>query len=62
MIENLFPHIATGEIDNSFVGMKIIGNQIHFYFPESYHFNADNFERDDFWICSKQYLLQKVLL
>lgn len=48
MIENLFPHIATGEIDNSFVGMKIVGNQIHFYFPESYHFNADNFDRDDF--------------
>lgn len=47
-IDNLIPHIATGEADNSFVGMKIIGNQIHFYFPESYHFDADNFERDDF--------------
>lgn len=47
-IDNLTPHIATGEANNSFVGMKIIGNQIHFYFPESYHFNADDFERDDF--------------
>ena len=47
-IDNLIPHIATGEADNSFVGMKIIGNQLHFYFPESYHFDADNFERDDF--------------
>ena len=47
-IDNLIPHIATGEADNSFVGMKIIGNQIHFYFPESYHFNTNNFERDDF--------------
>lgn len=47
-IDNLVAHVATGEADNSFVGMKIIGNQIHFYFPESYHFDADNFERDDF--------------
>ena len=47
-IDNLVPHIATGEANNSFVGMKIIGNQIHFYFPESYHFDAENFERDDF--------------
>lgn len=47
-VDNLIPHIATGEMDNSFVGMKIIGNQIHFYFPESYHFDADDFERDDF--------------
>lgn len=47
-VDNLIPHIATGEVDNSFVGMKIIGNQIHFYFPESYHFDADDFERDDF--------------
>jgi len=47
-IDNLIPHIATGEADNSFVGMKIKGNQIHFYFPESYHFDADDFERDDF--------------
>lgn len=48
IVSNLIPHVATGEDDNSFVGMKIIGNQIHFYFPESYHFNPDNFERDDF--------------
>ena len=47
-IDSLIPHIATGEADNSFVGIKIIGNQIHFYFPESYHFDTDDFERDDF--------------
>ena len=47
-IENLVPHIATGEEDNSFVGLKTEGNQIHFYFPESYYFDPDNFERDDF--------------
>ena len=47
-IENLVPHIATGEEDNSFIGLKTEGNQIHFYFPESYYFDPDNFERDDF--------------
>ena len=48
IISNLVPHIATGATDNSFVGMKILGNHIHFYFPESYHFDPDNFEREDF--------------
>lgn len=47
-IDHLITHIVTGEADNSFVGMKIIGNQIHFFFPESYHFDVDHFERDDF--------------
>lgn len=47
-VDNLISHIATGDMNNSFVGIKIIENQIHFYFPESYHFNADDFERDDF--------------
>ena len=47
-IANLIPHIATAEDNNSFVGLKIEGNYIHFYFPESYHFDSDNFERDDF--------------
>ena len=47
-INNLITHIATGEADNSFVGIKIVGNHIHFYYPESYHFDKDNYERDDF--------------
>lgn len=47
-IDNLVPHIATGEDNNSFVGLKIVGNHIHFYFPESYHFDSDDFEREDF--------------
>lgn len=46
-IKNLVPHIVTGETENSFVGIKIIDNQIHFYYPESYHFDPDNYERDD---------------
>ena len=37
-IKNFHPHIVTGEIDNSFVGLKIVGNDIHFYYPEAYHF------------------------
>lgn len=48
IVDNLITHIATGEADNSFVGMKIIGNQIHFYYPESYHFDKNNYTRDDF--------------
>lgn len=47
-IDNLVAHIATGEENNSFVGLKILGNHINFYFPESYHFDSDDFERDDF--------------
>ena len=43
-INNLITHIATGETDNSFVGIKIIGNHIHFYYPESYHFDTDNYD------------------
>lgn len=46
-VDNLFPHISTGEENNSFVGLKIKDNEIHFYYPESYHFNKDNFEIDD---------------
>ena len=47
-IDNLITHVATGEADNSFVGIKIYGNHIHFYYPESYHFDENNYERDDF--------------
>lgn len=45
--DNIVFHISTGENNNSFVGLKIKGNQIHFYYPESYHFDQDDFERDD---------------
>ena len=47
-IENLATHFATEEEGNSFVGLKIIGNQINVFFPESYHFDSDNYEREDF--------------
>lgn len=46
-LKNLVPHISTGESDNSFVGMKILGNDIHFYYPESYRFDADDFSKED---------------
>lgn len=47
IIKNLNFHVATGETDNSFIGLKIIDNQIHFYYPESYHIDTSNYERDD---------------
>ncbi|MBP5349623.1 MAG: LlaJI family restriction endonuclease [Clostridia bacterium] len=47
-IDNLFTHKVTGESGNSFVGLKIDGNHIHFYYPECYHFDPDHYERDDF--------------
>lgn len=47
IIKNLNFHVATGETDNSFIGLKIIDNQIHFYYPESYHIDTSDYERDD---------------
>ena len=44
---DLIPHITTGESDNSFVGIRIIGNEVHFYYPESYHFDPDSYDKDD---------------
>ena len=38
-IKNFHSHPVTGKTDDSFVGLKIIGNQIHFYYPESYRFD-----------------------
>ena len=38
-IKNFFPHKVTGKTDDSFVGFRIKGNEIHFYYPESYRFN-----------------------
>ncbi len=48
IINNLITHVATGEDDNSFVGIKINGNHIHFYYPECYHFDTENYTKDDF--------------
>lgn len=39
-INNFFPHSVTGKTDDSFVGFKIKGNDIHFYYPESYRFDV----------------------
>lgn len=47
-VNNIVFHTVTGESDNSFVGMKIKQNTIHFYYPESYHFNTENYDRSDF--------------
>lgn len=41
-IKNFFPHKVTGKTDDSFVGFKIRGNEIHFYYPESYRFNIES--------------------
>ena len=41
-INNFFPHMVTGKSDDSFVGFKIKGNEIHFYYPESYRFNIES--------------------
>lgn len=40
-INNFHPHSVTGKTDDSFVGLRIIGNDIHFYYPESYRFDMD---------------------
>lgn len=46
-LENFHPHISTGKDNNSFVGLKVLGNDIHFYYPESYHFDSNCFESED---------------
>lgn len=47
-IQNFHPHSVTGKTDDSFVGLRIVGNDIHFFYPESYHFdeNADSVRSD----------------
>lgn len=40
-INNFYPHSVTGKTDDSFVGLKIIGNEIHFYYPESFRFDMN---------------------
>ncbi len=41
-IRHFHQHSVTGKADDSFVGLKIIGNDIHFYYPESYRFDDDS--------------------
>lgn len=41
-IKNFSAHAVTGKADDSFVGFKIKGNEIHFYYPESYRFNSES--------------------
>lgn len=40
-IKNFHPHPVTGKTDDSFVGLRIKGNDIHFFYPESYRFDTD---------------------
>lgn len=58
-VENFVPHISTGESNNSFVGIKIIGNQIHFHYPESYHINLDDLDSDDILNLLRSFSLSK---
>ena len=41
-INNFHPHPVTGKTDDSFVGLRIKGNDIHFFYPESYRFDEDS--------------------
>ena len=41
-INNLFLHSVTGGVDDSFVGLKTIGNDIHIYHPECYAMDIDS--------------------
>ncbi|MBQ7337936.1 MAG: LlaJI family restriction endonuclease [Clostridia bacterium] len=40
-IRHFHPHKVTGKADDQFVGLKIIGSEIHFYYPESYRLDMD---------------------
>lgn len=40
-IKNFHPHPVTGKTDDSFVGLRIKGNDIHFFYPESFRFETD---------------------
>lgn len=41
-IDNFHPHPVTGKTDDSFVGLRIKGNDIHFFYPESYRFSEES--------------------
>lgn len=40
-IENLFYKASSGADGDSFIGIKIRGNEIYFYYPQAYHFVDD---------------------
>ena len=44
-ISNLRTFVATGKIDDQFVGIKIFNNQVEFYHPETYQLSDDEDER-----------------
>lgn len=56
---NFIAHAATGEEGNSFVGIKIKDNQVHFYYPESYDYDENEFDRDAFLDILKSISLAK---
>lgn len=41
-IKNIIYHKSTGKDDDSFIGLKIKGNEIHFYYPEAYHLDTNS--------------------
>lgn len=41
-IDNFYPHMVTGKLDDSFIGLKLKGNEINFYYPEAYRFSIDS--------------------
>lgn len=41
-IKNFYPQAVTNKVDDSFVGIKFRGNEIHFYYPETFRFSIDN--------------------
>lgn len=48
MIKNLSVNIATGEVGKSFVGIKVVNNQLTFFYPEAYQLseNDENIKKD----------------
>ena len=41
-IKNFYPHSVTGKQNDSFIGLRIKGNDIHFHYPESYRFDESS--------------------
>lgn len=41
-INNFYPHAVTNKADNSFVGIRFKGNEVHFYYPETFRFAMDS--------------------
>ncbi len=42
IIDHFHPHPVTGKTEDSFVGLRIKGNEIHFFYPESYRFDIES--------------------